>query len=272
MTKHKSDDQKQATRPTLSIPNLTIRPIEASKLISNQAYQRAVNQRNCAYIKQGYIKELVNPVKVSLRNGKYYVFDGQHTLTVLTEMFGENCIIPCLVYTGLTYEREAELFAKQDEFKKKLSSREKIKAKYEAKDADATTFMKAVESCGYKCTFTSGHYVGTLASITYLFETVYKRKGVDHLKRLLTIIKSAWPDDKNATNESIVKGVDMFITLYDGEFTAAELVAKLQKVAPIVLIRNGKADMTHSGATRYAVQVFDYYNKGRKTGKLRSRF
>lgn len=267
----KKDENKN--KATLSVPDLIIRPVEAKKIISTQEYQRAINQRNVMHIKNGYVKELVNPVKVSLRNGKYYCFDGQHTLAVLTDMFGENCIVPCLVYTGLTYEQEAELFAKQDEFKRKLSSKEKVKANYEAADDDAVKFVAAVEKAGYKCDFHSGGMVGTnkVGAINYLFNTVYKKHGEDYLIRLLSIIRSAWYDEKNATQESIIKGLDLFMTLYDGEFVPADLVAKLQKVSPIVIIRNGKADMTHSGATRFAVAIFDVYNKGRKI-KLRSKF
>ena len=260
-------------KATLSVPNLVIRPVEAKKIVSTQEYQRAINQRNVMLIKQGYVKELVNPVKVSLRNGKYYCFDGQHTLAVLTDMFGEDCIVPCLVYTGLTYEKEAELFAKQDEFKRKLSSKEKVKANYEAADEDTVKFVSAVEKAGFKCHFnhggaTSNNSIGT---ISYLYHTVYKKHGEDHMIRLLSIIRSAWSDEKNATQDAIIKGLDIFMTLYDGEYVPADLVAKLQKVSPIVIIRNGKASMTHTGATRYAVAIFDVYNKGRKS-KLRSKF
>ena len=260
-------------KPTHSIPDLVIRPVEAKKIISSQPYQRAINQRNVMHIKEGYIKELVNPVKVSLRNGKYYCFDGQHTLAVLTDLFGENCIVPCLIYTGLTYEQEADLFAKQDEFKRKLSSKEKVKANYEAADEDTVKFVAAVEKAGFKCDFHHGGAIGSrkVGSIDYLFNTVYKIRGEDHLIRLLSIIRSAWSDEKAATQDAIIKGLDVFMTLYEGEYNTADLVAKLQKVSPVVIIRNGKASITHVGATRYAIQIFDVYNKGRKT-KLKSKF
>ena len=72
-------------------------------------------------------------------------------------------------------------------------------------------------------------------------------------------------------NDAIVKGIDIFTTLYDGEFLENSLVENLKKTSPVVLMRNGKADMTHSGATRFAVQIFDTYNKGKRS-KLRSKF
>lgn len=259
-------------KPTLSVPNLTIRPIEASKLISNQPYQRPVNQKNVKAIKDGYVKELVNPVKVSLRNGKYFVFDGQHTLTVLTEMFGEHCIVPCLVYTGMTYEREAELFALQDQFKRKLNAREQYKALYESDDDDIKRFVKVCEDAGFTCNFRGGSSAPLkILNVKYMYETVYKKRGEKQLSRILRIIKSSYPDEKDAMNDAIIKGIDIFTTLYDGEFLENSLVDNLKKTSPVVIMRNGRADMTHTGATRFAVQIFDTYNKGKKS-KLRSKF
>ena len=271
--KPKASMQK-TTKPTLSLPILQIRGIEASKLISSQDYQRPVNQKNVKLIKDGYVKELVNPVKVSLRSGKYFVFDGQHTLTVLTEMFGDRCIIPCLVYTGMSYEREAELFAKQDIFKRKLNSREQYKGLYEAQDDDITNFVNVCKKAGFSVDFTGGRSMPSkIQNVKYMYETVYKKRGAEHLTRLLSIIKGAYPDEVGGVSDPIVKGLDVFITLYDGEFSDEYLVSCLKRVSPVVITRNGKADMTHVGATRFAIQIFDIYNKGRKTrAKLRSKF
>ena len=266
--------EKVTPKPTLSLPNITIRGIKASNLVSNQTYQRPVNERNVKLIKEGYSKELVNPIKVSLRNNKYYVFDGQHTLTVLTEMFGEDCIVPCIVYTGMTYQREAELFAKQDEFKRKLDIRERMKALYEGEDEEVRDFVRVCESEGFVCNLGSGGGNKSplkIGNIAYTFNTVYKKKGEKHLRELLRIIKAAWSDEKEGTGDNVVKGIDIFISIYEGEYSAETLVNRLKKVSPLVIVRNGKADMTHTGATRFAVAVFDLYNKGLKT-KLRSKF
>lgn len=274
--KPKVDPKDRATqpKPTLSIPNITIRPIEASKLISSQSYQRPVNQKNVKCIKEGYVKELVNPVKVSLRNQKYYVFDGQHTLTVLTEMFGSNCIIPCIVYTGMTYEREAELFAKQDEFKKKLNAREQYKALYEGKDEEMTRFVNICTECGFVCNLSGGSSAPLkISNVKYMYEVVFKKRGEKHLRRLLGVLKGAYPEDKDGMNDNIIKGLDIFMTMYDGEYSDENLVNSLRKVSPVVIRRNAGADMTHSGATRYAVQIFDLYNKGKTAkAKIRSKF
>lgn len=266
-------DKKVQYKPTLSLPILQIRGIEANKLISSQDYQRPVNQRNVEMIKDGYVKELVNPVKVSLRNGKYYVFDGQHTLTVLTDLFGEKAIIPCIIYNGLTYEREAALFAKQDEFKRKLSRVENLKAMHESGDKQTEEFINTVKKCGFRCEFKNGRHAAPLSisNPKYFYDDIFVKKGKEYLSEILGIIKAAYPDEPSAMANDFVKGLDIFCTLYRGEFSPSDLVAKLIKVSPVTIIRNGKANMTHKGGTKFAVAIFDVYNKGRKT-KLRSKF
>lgn len=264
---------KATPKPTLSMPILQIRGIEANKLISSQDYQRPVNQRNVAMIKDGYVKELVNPVKVSLRNGKYYVFDGQHTLAVLTDLFGEKATIPCIIYNGLTYEKEASMFAKQDEFKRKLSRVENLKAMYESGDKQTEEFLNIVKKCGFTCEFKRGVYAAPLCirNPKYFYDDIFVKKGKEHLADILGIIKAAYPDEPEAMGNDFVKGLDIFCTLYKGEYSTSDLVAKLAKISPVTIIRNGRANITHKGGTKFAVAIFDAYNKGRKS-KLRPKF
>ena len=57
---------------------------------------------------------IVNPPKVSYRDGRYIVIDGQHTIVGLKTLNGGNDLsILCRVYTGLTKEEEALVFAEQ---------------------------------------------------------------------------------------------------------------------------------------------------------------
>ena len=47
-------------------------------------------------------------------NGKYYAFDGQHTIEARKRLNGnKDCDIVCKVFFGMTPEEEARLFAAQ---------------------------------------------------------------------------------------------------------------------------------------------------------------
>lgn len=259
MNETKGNDNKKV------LPSIQIRGIEAKLLISNQEYQRPLNQKNIKCIEEKYIKELVNPVKVSLRGGKYYVIDGQHTLFVLIELFGENCSIPCIVYTGLTYEKEAELFQLQDVFKKILTKNERYKARYEAGDETIKKFKEICDQMNIGCSFrTNGSGVLKIGNYKYMIEDVFEKKGSAHLVELLSIIKAAYGDDKKAMSSDFTKGLDMFITVYKGQYQKQRLVTALSKISPAMLIRNSKLDMTHKGAAKCAFQIYEAYNKGLK--------
>ena len=64
---------------------------------------------------------LLTPLVVSFRDGKFNVVDGQHRIAAMRKMAdGGNVTVPCLIYTGLTYEQEAELYFKLDQSKGRL--------------------------------------------------------------------------------------------------------------------------------------------------------
>ena len=68
--------------------------------------------------------------KVSFRDGKYYVVNGQHTIEGrILRNGGEDLPILCKVYTGLTMEQEALLFAEQNGHSAPLTAGIKLRAK-----------------------------------------------------------------------------------------------------------------------------------------------
>ena len=71
----------------LAEPNYEMRTIDTSVLIiPRDTYQRPLQSDEVKEIIAEYNPYLRNEPKVSFRDGKYYVFDGQHTLVALLEM------------------------------------------------------------------------------------------------------------------------------------------------------------------------------------------
>ena len=52
------------------------------------SYQRELNIHRVRKIAAAFDPRLLNPPKVSYRSGRYYVFDGQHTIAVLKLLNG----------------------------------------------------------------------------------------------------------------------------------------------------------------------------------------
>ncbi len=58
-----------------------IMDLNTKDLVSNQPYQRDINQKEVAYIVSNFDPHQIGVIKVSYRDGKYYVYDGQHRIT-----------------------------------------------------------------------------------------------------------------------------------------------------------------------------------------------
>ena len=70
-------------------------------LVPRESYQRKFTNTRAQKIAKEFDERIANAAKVSCRDGKYYVFDGQHTIAarkILND--GEDLPIRCKVYYG----------------------------------------------------------------------------------------------------------------------------------------------------------------------------
>ena len=95
-----------------------------------ELYQRGVQRKRVEMIAADFNEYVANEPKVSFRNGKYYVVDGQHTIEGrILRNGGKDLPILCKVYTGLTMEQEALFFAEQNGHSAPLTAGIKLRAK-----------------------------------------------------------------------------------------------------------------------------------------------
>ena len=77
--------------------------------IPRNTYQRGLNPERVKRISKDFDERIANEPKVSLRDGRYYVFDGQHIVAARVEQnAGEALPVRCKVYLGLSDEEEAK--------------------------------------------------------------------------------------------------------------------------------------------------------------------
>lgn len=239
----------------------TYEKINTSKIFT-AAYQRPVDMRRVKKMANLYNPNLVNPVKVSLRDGKYWCFDGNHTKHMLILRNGNKDLdVDCDVYRGLTYEEEAELFSLQTGLSRAVGSNKKLKALYEAKDVDVTEFVDCVRNAGLRVDFdkrTGGN--GNIVACSALFK-IFKKTNASDFNAILVIIRDAWNMDDQSLRKEILNGVYIFYTTYKPDINTDLAIDHFSKISPTVIIREGKASQT-SGDTKYAVQLLKAYNKG----------
>lgn len=129
----------------------TIRTLSTSRLTSGLPYQRSVEQKNVDKLIRNWNSLELYPVIVSFRDGKFNVVDGQNRIAAMRQMAGGgDVIVPCMIYTGMTYEQEAELYAKLDKGKRPLTPRQHTKALVESgSDAKILEIKCLVEDVGF---------------------------------------------------------------------------------------------------------------------------
>ena len=78
--------------------------LSTAVLTSGLPNQRPVKQTVVNRLIKCWNNKYLTPIVVSCRDGKYYLLDGQHRVSAMRRMNGgKDVIVPCLVYTGLTY-------------------------------------------------------------------------------------------------------------------------------------------------------------------------
>ena len=100
-------------------------------------------------VKFSFFLYTANEPKVSFRNGRYYVTDGQHTIEArILRNGGKDLPILCKIYTGLTMQQEALFFAEQNGHAAPLTAGIKLRAKVVGEDAPSVAFLAATNRVG----------------------------------------------------------------------------------------------------------------------------
>ena len=236
-------------------------PIDSKLLeIPRTTYQRELNAERVSRIAAEFDERIANEPKVSCRNGRYYVFDGQHTIAARKLLNGgKDLPIRCKVFYGLTESDEALLFAQQTGASAKLTAGAKFRALVYGGDKDAMAFLKATESVGLHVDCKQTRGVMRLACISTAFE-LYKKVGDGVYREAMRTIVEAWRGDPESLRAETVRGVVEFVDLYDGEYSRKRLVKRLRQIDPLVIFREGRAMTSLPGYKRYLYQVFRIYN------------
>lgn len=123
--------------------------LTSTVLETDPSYQRRMNAAQVDRIVAEFNPLLVNAVKVSHRDGRFFVFDGAHTLAALRRIHkGKPFMVECKVFSGMTYQEEAELFALQTGTSRTVSFDYKLRAKLAAETPKEKAFLEATEAAG----------------------------------------------------------------------------------------------------------------------------
>lgn len=241
--------------------------LPSTMLESDTSYQRTIDMKRVERIVENFDARLVNPLKVSSRDGHFYVFDGAHTLAALKEVNKfDNFMVDCMLFHGLTYEDEAYLFALQRGESKEVATAARLKALLLSNDERACDFRSRTEATGFrlspsgrtasKCT------LGCVAKLWKIYET-----NPDLYSETLNLLMSAWHGETWSLNANIVGGMAMFIQTYRTVYNPARFL-KYVGGADLNDLNKFKDATAKNKDYAYAFAMFRLYNKIGGTGAL----
>ena len=200
-------------------PPYQLSVIHSSKLIyPREIYQRGVERKRVELIARDFNEYIVNEPKVSFRNGRYYVMDGQHTIEgCILLNGGEDRPILCKVYTGLTMKQKALLFAEQNGHAAPLSAGIKLRAKVVGGDAPSKAFVAATNRVGLSLNYDSMQLSDYRISCVGTALKLYDQLGEEIYCEALRHIVEAWEGRPDSFRAAVLRGVMYFVQVYKAE-------------------------------------------------------
>lgn len=241
--------------------------INTKMLDVDHTYQREVDMTRVRAIVRDFSPCLIHPVKVSKRDGKYYIFDGQHTAEALKmKNNGRDLQIWCQVFYGLTWMDEVTLFLAQNGNSRAVKMNDKFRAQFNAGDADVVKMVRTAESLDIIIDFKGSKAYNKIVALTTLAR-IFKNTTEEEYIRILKLIRDTWGGVPESYSAEILKGVYIFMKAYGDDFKDSNFIKRLSGISPTVIIREAKASAA-PGDSKYARQILAAYNQNTRSGRL----
>ena len=229
-------------------------------LESDTTYQRPIDMKRVQRIVDNFDRRLVNPLKVSLRDGHYYVFDGAHTLSALKEVNKfDNFMVDCMLMHGLSYEDEAYLFALQRGESKEVATAARLKALLISNDAAAADFNARTEQAGFRLA-SNGHTSanGTFGCVAKLWK-IYE-DGPELYSETLSLLMRLWHGEVWSFGANVIGGLAVFLRIYGSEINEARFMKQVGG-ADMLTLNRLKDSTARNKDYAYAFAILKLYNK-----------
>ncbi len=241
--------------------------------VPRETYQRPYKEHRARKIANKFDERVANEPKVSNRDGRFFVFDGQHTIAARKILNNGNDLpIRCKVYFDMTEKDEALLFAQQFGESASLTAGARVRALIFGGDPDAIAFQKANEDIGLCLDFDQERGLYRIGCIQTALDA-YNRIGEERYKEAMSILKAAWNGAPDSFRSENVLGMTRFVDLYHDEYCPTRLIAQLRHVDPLTIYREGRAiGVNLAGYKKYLYQVLRIYNGNSKKNALPMKF
>lgn len=241
--------------------------LRAGDIHIDRRYQRKIQTPMIRKIVEEFDYHEVNPVKVIYRSGEYYAFDGQQTTAGCLQKFGDDYLLPCLIYDDVpSWQDEAKLFEKinSKDAKKTVSDSDRWKSRMSRGDEIALDITAIANKYGLRICDSSGNKCkGVIRSIAAL-DAIYSAYGRDVLSETIEILSRSFMGDLASLQSPMLRATAMFVSKYTGLYNKKAFIDRLSKTTAANILRVGKASVA-TGNTKYARELLAIYNGKSKT-------
>lgn len=206
--------EREARLRWVPIPKMKVSPIA----------QRDVNQARVDRLAADFDLEQIGTPTVNLRDGHYYIIDGQHRIEALKAMGWGDQQIQCWSYEGLTETEEAEKFLRINDVLA-VHAYDKFTKGVAAGRDDETEIDRVVRANG--CVVSRDDIPGAIQAVGTL-RRVYKRSDSKTLGRTVRIVVSAYGDA--GLTAPVIDGIGHLCARYNGDLNDASAIERLGHV------------------------------------------
>ena len=245
------------------------RQLLSTMLETDTSYQRPIDAMRVERIAENFDPRVVNTLKVSNRDGHFYVFDGAHTLMALKRIHGDSPFpVDCKVFHGLTYEDEAYLFALQTGESKDVAFGVRLRAMLVSRSPEAEEFRAHTESVGLALTDRSGSAAkNTIAALAKAYK-LYKDRGPEEYERILRLIADTWGGAAWSLTSYVLGGVSVLFREYGEGLNRDRFIKRLRGANYEDLRDEARRQQRSSSDIAHALALVKTYNRGGGRGAV----
>jgi len=241
--------------------------VPLDRLFIDADYQRPLTSF-VETVAREYDPALVGCLIVSERaDNRMAVIDGQTRSEAMRR--NEESAAPCLIYSGLTHEQEAELFADLQTKRRGMATYLRFRAALVARKPEAVAIAEIVREAGFELDVEeTPHTVKAIAAL----EKVYRRDPA-LLITVMACIANAWPnpDTEGRVSGDMIGGLAIFIGR-ERNVDLERLVERLSATEPRTVRHRANALQEGSGSGSGGRQgymadaILGIYMRGRSRG------
>ena len=241
--------------------------IEPKDLCTDPTYQREIDYKRVNEIVKNFNPNVFNEPKVSKRtDGKYYIFNGDHSVAAHQILFGKDAPIKCKVYYGLTPEDEMNLFVLQNGISKPPTKLEKLRALNNHNDPEVMEMVECANIAGVKIDFTSWPAENKISAVETAY-SIFKSIGRTNFINVLITIKKIWLGNAESFSRGMLNGFAYIYKHCEEQFSNKDIINALSGY-PISKIEERARMLQGNMQKRFATAIVEVYNKGKRSKRI----